>query len=308
MRVRIVHDIHFTYAEPAAGLIALVRLTPRNHAGQFVHDWRIDLSTDAAIQRFFDPFGNAVHTFTLDGPIDELTVTATGTVETGETDGVVGDLGERMQPAVFLRETRLTAHDGPVAAFAAEVAADAAPGDSLDLCHRLNVAIGARVGAAAEPADELVAPAAALEAGEGSRADRAHLFVAACRARDVPARVVTGYRGVAEGEEAREASDHVWGEALIPRLGWVGFDPGLGLSVTEAYVRVASGPDFLAAAPVRSFHRGGAGERIATAIRLRSGLGGQRLRPPAPGSGRAPAPAEPPAPPPPAGGRQQQSQ
>jgi transglutaminase-like putative cysteine protease len=44
---------------------------------------------------------------------------------------------------------------------------------------------------------------------------------------------------------------HGWVEALVPELGWVGFDPSNRVCVTERYLRVACGLDADAAAPIR---------------------------------------------------------
>ena len=64
-----------------------------------------------------------------------------------------------------------------------------------------------------------------------------------------------------DGEEIQAAS-HAWAEAAVPGLGWVGFDPANGVSPTDAYVRVATGLDYLDAAPVRGARSGGGGERM----------------------------------------------
>ncbi len=44
---------------------------------------------------------------------------------------------------------------------------------------------------------------------------------------------------------------HAWVEAFVPDLGWVGFDPSNRVCVTERYLRLASGLDADAAAPIR---------------------------------------------------------
>ena len=49
-------------------------------------------------------------------------------------------------------------------------------------------------------------------------------------------------------------------------LGWVGFDPTNGISVTEAYVRVAVGHAYIAAAPVRGARRGGGDETMEVSV------------------------------------------
>ena len=41
MRIRITHDTVYRYEQPVKGLIQLLRLTPRDHDGQHVLNWRI---------------------------------------------------------------------------------------------------------------------------------------------------------------------------------------------------------------------------------------------------------------------------
>ncbi|MDE0947597.1 MAG: transglutaminase family protein, partial [Sphingobium sp.] len=59
----------------------------------------------------------------------------------------------------------------------------------------------------------------------------------------------SGYLLTSEGNELHET--HGWAEALVPGLGWVGFDPSNRVCVTERYLRVASGLDADDAAPIR---------------------------------------------------------
>ena len=47
-----------------------------------------------------------------------------------------------------------------------------------------------------------------------------------------------------------QPTPHGWAEAWVEDLGWVGFDPGMGLCAGEEYVRVAIGLDASGAAPV----------------------------------------------------------
>ena len=49
MRLHIAHSTVYHYDPPATGAIQLLRLTPRNHDGQYVVRWRIDVSPDARL-------------------------------------------------------------------------------------------------------------------------------------------------------------------------------------------------------------------------------------------------------------------
>ncbi len=66
MRIRISHETVYRYDQPAGGVIQTLRLTPRNHAGQYVVDWRIDVSENCELFQHEDAFGNIVHTFDAD--------------------------------------------------------------------------------------------------------------------------------------------------------------------------------------------------------------------------------------------------
>jgi hypothetical protein len=57
MRLHIAHETIYRYDTPAKSAIELLRLTPRNHDGQFVVRWRIDVSEDCRLQAHEDAFG-----------------------------------------------------------------------------------------------------------------------------------------------------------------------------------------------------------------------------------------------------------
>jgi transglutaminase-like putative cysteine protease len=84
---------------------------------------------------------------------------------------------------------------------------------------------------------------------------------------EMPARYVSGHLKRSD-ELVEQSAGHAWAEAFVPDLGWVGFDPTNGVSVTDAHVRVAVGFDYLGAAPVRGSRQGGGGETLDVAIRV----------------------------------------
>src|SRR6516225_10154896 len=132
MRLRISHLTSYRYEAPAKSVIQMLRLTPRNHDGQYVADWRIDVSADCRLDQHEDAFGNITHAFTADGPIAELSVLAEGEVETRETQGIMRGTVERFPASLFLRETALTRADGDITALARSAGSDAG-GDALKL-------------------------------------------------------------------------------------------------------------------------------------------------------------------------------
>ena len=108
MRIRISHETRYRYDTPISGVIQTLRLTPRNHEGQYVVRWRIDVTEDCRLDEHEDAFGNITHTFTAEGPFTELSVQVEGEVDVQDTAGLVGGTIERFPPSLYLRATSLT--------------------------------------------------------------------------------------------------------------------------------------------------------------------------------------------------------
>ena len=89
MRIRISHETRYRYDAPINGVIQTLRLTPRNHDGQYVVHWRIDVSEDCRLDVHEDAFGNITHTFTAEGPFTELALQVEGEVDVQNTAGIV---------------------------------------------------------------------------------------------------------------------------------------------------------------------------------------------------------------------------
>src|SRR5580692_13009730 len=134
MRLRIAHSSVYRYDPPTAGVIQVLRLTPRNHEGQHIGHWRIDVTPDARLASHEDAFGNITHVFSADGPLDELSVEVDGEVETQNTNGIVRGTVERFGPSLFLRDTALTQADPAIQDFAQGIRA-AKSGEVLAELH-----------------------------------------------------------------------------------------------------------------------------------------------------------------------------
>jgi transglutaminase-like putative cysteine protease len=102
--------------------------------------------------------------------------------------------------------------------------------------------------------------------GRGVCQDHAHILIGAARSLGIPARYVTGY--LVTGEGASSTAAHAWAEALVPDLGWIGFDPANCKCPTEHYVRVAGGIDAAGVTPIRGSRRGGNAERMRVEVRV----------------------------------------
>lgn len=266
MRLRIAHRNVYHYDPPAAGVIQVLRLTPRNHEGQYVVRWRIDVSADARLAAHEDAFGNLTHVFSADGPLSELSVEVDGEVETQNTNGIVRGTVERFTPSLFLRDSALTQADAAIRSLAQSLR-DAAGGDVLAQLHALLDWLHEQMAHVTDEADGATNAAEAFARKRGLPRDLSHIFIGAAHSLGIPARYVAGYYG-ADDAAATPAAGHAWAEASVPDLGWVAFDPAHGLCPTDAHVRVAIGLDSLGAAPVRGMRYGPGTETLDVAIKV----------------------------------------
>jgi transglutaminase-like putative cysteine protease len=266
MRIRISHATTYSYEGTPSVVTQVLRLTPRDHDGQHVVAWRVDLSNDCLLHQHEDSFGNIIHSFTAEGPFSELTVAVEGSVDTQDMGGLVRNAVERFPPQLFLRETPLTQPDAAIVEFARSIRADTG-GDSLALLHAMMKGLNREIAFDTDPTHAATTAAEAFALRRGVCQDLTHVFVAATRALGIPARYIGGHFHRADGVTAQEAG-HAWAEAHIEDLGWVGFDPTNGICTTDAHVRIAVGLDYLGAAPVRGTRYGGSGETLTVAVRV----------------------------------------
>lgn len=267
MRIHVNHATIYTYDPPANGAIQILRLTPRNHDGQYVVSWRIDVSESCRLQAHQDAFGNLTHSFALDGPIGELRVTVEGEVETQDTAGVIRGVSERFPPSLYMRETDLTVPSPALREFALDASGN--DPDRLARLHTLMDGLGEAMTFDPDPTHASTTAIEAFELKRGVCQDYAHIFIACARHLGIPARYVSGYLvgdGSNPAQGAGHQAGHAWSEAFIEGLGWVGFDAANQMSPIETYVRVAVGLDYLGAAPVRGNRYGGGDENLSVAI------------------------------------------
>jgi transglutaminase-like putative cysteine protease len=264
MRIRIVYDTRYAYETPARMVAQVLRLTPRSNDSQYVAHWRVELDIDEAAPCGEDALGNITHTFFTTKPLSHLTITVSGEVETTDTHGLLTGVIEPLPADVFLRETPLTTMDDAMRAFAEDLAG--MPGrDRLTVLHDLLGALHGNV--TFDTASTHVATSAieAFAQKRGVCQDLTHIYIACARYLGLPARYVSGHLVKLSGEVEQQAS-HAWAEALVPDLGWVGFDVANGISPSETHVRVACGFDYLSAAPVRGARIGGGTEELSVKL------------------------------------------
>jgi len=257
MRVEVEHHTRYYYEQPIRYAIQRLYLTPRDDPGQRVVRWEVSASGDVRHQR--DAFGNLMTMLVVTRPAQEIAIRVRGEVECEarppDRAAWAAFASNRPEPPVetYLRETPLTGVDAALRAFADSLARCREPEDVITVAS----AIEDRLTYTAGVTDVATTASHAWASGAGVCQDHAHVMIAVCRARGMPARYVSGYL---TGEARADAATHAWVDVWLDGR-WIPVDVTHRCLATERWIRLAVGVDYAAVAPVRGVRQGG-GEEI----------------------------------------------
>ena len=259
MRLSVRHTTRYDYNPPARRADLRLRLYPSRFDGQKPIRWSVTVNGAEVKPLLVNAYGDAEAIWRTEEEQAQIEIVAEGIVETSDSAGVMRGLADHSKPAVFLRETSLTAPSREIL----ELARASARGAVLDTLHEISQNVRNAVDYEQYSTGHATTATEALQNGKGVCQDHAHVFIAAARLADIPARYVAGY--ISAGHVGRQES-HAWAEAHVPELGWVGFDPSNRQSPTDAYVRLCSGLDAADAAPLRGWVSASVRETLAVEV------------------------------------------
>jgi transglutaminase-like putative cysteine protease len=95
-------------------------------------------------------------------------------------------------------------------------------------------------------------------------------MIALVRNLRIPCRYVSGYLHHDSGHPDRSAdgATHAWVEVLLPRLGWIGFDPTNDLLAGQRHIRTAVGRDYADVPPTVGTMKGSAETELQVRVRV----------------------------------------
>jgi transglutaminase-like putative cysteine protease len=264
------HVTTYTYGAPVPFARCVMRIFPRDEAGQKVISTALELKPGADDRRdgvcFF---GNKVTTISVERPHRSLTVLVKSRVEVNTGGGPGFGLSPSWEsvraeamdaaslgahsPAHFIYSSRLVPLPPDITAYAG---ASFTPGRPLlDAARELMGRI--KRDFKYDPKATVISTplAQAFEKRAGVCQDFAHVMIAGLRGLGLPAAYVSGYLRTIpppgqkrlEGADASHAWVAVWGGAAV---GWIGLDPTNDLVAAEDHIVIARGRDYADVSPI----------------------------------------------------------
>lgn len=261
MMLNIQHETVYRYSVPVDYTIQHMRLTPRQESQQHVREWKIQAPGN--YQRHTDAYGNIGHILVLDKPHDEIRITVTGQVQIAQENAYLPSDGGEIPLLAYLQPTHLTTADATIIALART--AFQSGHHSVDAMFKLIDGIQQAVSYVPGTTGVTSTAADVIKAGAGVCQDHAHIFIACCRAVDIPARYVSGYIHTGTSDHA---ASHAWADVWLEGMGWVSFDITNANFAASEHCRLAIGRDYLDACPVRGVRRGGGIEAMEVVVRI----------------------------------------
>jgi transglutaminase-like putative cysteine protease len=279
------HLTKFLYSNPVSESMMETRMHPRSDQNQRCLTFHLSVSPRCRVFSYRDHLANHVHHFDIPGQHGQLVIVAESLVDVqpamaipsflapdawAELDAMVerGDYWEMLFPSEFTVPTpRLDA--------LAEHLGLHRRDDPLMCLHELNQQIYdyfdyvPRSTKVDSPID------VALTSRKGVCQDFAHVMITLIRTKlKIPCRYVSGYLFHGDGSDrSSQSATHAWIEALLPQLGWVGFDPTNRLVVGDRHIRTAIGRDYSDVPPTHGIFRGHAKSELSVAVRVTPSVG-----------------------------------
>jgi len=277
------HVTRFTYLAPITESMMEVRKQPRSDGTQRCVQFGLSTDPPSRVMMYQDHDGNIIHHFNIPGRHSRLTVTTEALVECASTAPIPDRLGVNAWPHLkaiadsgehweMLNPSRYARPTDRLVALAQELDVSDRQ-DPMVLLRRLTSAIAERFDYSKNstrvdsPIDE------ALRARKGVCQDFTHILIALGRFIGIPCRYVSGYlfHNPKDHDRSADGATHAWVEALLPDLGWVGFDPTNNLVAGDRHIRVAVGRDYADVPPTRGVFKGQSSVKSELAVAVAVG-------------------------------------
>jgi len=276
------HFTRYRYSRPVWQSVMEVRMHPRSEYMQRCFTFQLSVSPRARIFSYTDHLGNLVHHFDIPAPHKHLTIIADALIDVDPPDPLPESLGQEswteldemiqhedywdmLRPSYFVRSSP------ELEELAREFGLDQRNGrDPLQLLLKLNTDLYETFSYEKQSTSVHSPIEDALRSRKGVCQDFAHIMISLVRNLRIPCRYVSGYLHHDSYHEDRsaEGATHAWAEALLPGLGWVGFDPTNNLIAGGRHIRTAIGRDYSDVAPTTGTMKGSGDSELQVRVRV----------------------------------------
>jgi len=276
------HFTRYRYSRSVWQSMMEVRMHPRSEGNQRCFVFQLSVNPRARIFGYTDSYGNLVHHFDLPSRHGQLTIISDALVnidaqpaipEVQNYDGwqELEELIEKKDYWDMLMPSHFARSSPELEQLAVEIGATERKGRS-PLAFLRDIASGVnRSFSYVKKSTAVNSPIEdALRSRQGVCQDFAHIMIALVRNARIPCRYVSGYL-YHSSETAHPAADgatHAWVEALLPGIGWVGFDPTIDGLASEKHIRTAIGRDYADVPPTMGMMKGKADTHLQVRVRV----------------------------------------
>jgi transglutaminase-like putative cysteine protease len=276
------HFTRYRYSRPVWQSMMEVRMHPRSEGNQRCFVFQLSVNPRARIFGYTDSYSNLVHHFDLPAKHEQLTIITDALVNIdvptpvpesmeyekwNELEQLVEkeDYWDMLMPSYFARSSP------ELEDLAREIGANERKGRS-PLAFLQDITRGVhRSFSYVKKSTAVNSPIEhALRSRQGVCQDFSHIMIALVRNARIPCRYVSGYL-YHSGENANPSADgatHAWVEALLPGIGWTGFDPTINRIVDERHIRTAIGRDYSDVPPTMGVMKGKADTQLQVRVRV----------------------------------------
>jgi len=276
------HFTRYRYSRPVWQSVMELRMQPRSEQSQRCFTFQLSVNPQARIFAYQDHLGNLVHHFDVPGQHRQLTIIADALVDVENPSPLPETLGpaawEELDAMIdqedywdMLMPSKLARTSPELEALAKEFGvAERDARQPLELLTTLNCRLHNYFSYVQRSTGVDTAIEEAILTRQGVCQDFAHIMIAMVRNLRIPCRYVSGYLHRDRGDQkgAGESATHAWAEALLPRIGWLGFDPTNNIIVGGRHIRTAIGRDYADVAPTVGTMKGAADTELQVRVRV----------------------------------------
>lgn len=276
------HFTRYRYSRSVWQSMMEVRMHPRSEGNQRCFVFQLSVNPRARIFGYTDSYGNLVHHFDLPSRHSQLTIISDALVNIDAQPSIpevmnyegwseLEELTEKKDYWDMLMASHFARSSPELEQLAVEIGATERKGRS-PLAFVRDIASGVhRSFSYVKKSTAVNSPIEdALRSRQGVCQDFAHIMIAIVRNARIPCRYVSGYlyHSSENTHPSADGATHAWVEALLPGVGWVGFDPTLDRLAGEKHIRTAIGRDYADVPPTMGMMKGKADTQLQVRVRV----------------------------------------